>query len=189
MQTHDVDILLRQAETQYDGLLTVMSMCDATAASQKQLIETIKFLREENRKKDQRILELESKLYRFTNPQQKVSISLDKPSDKHLYNALVTIRPYVHHLGDWYFIERICYEQRLIKFARINDHTAFIDKLAEWGIVVQKSNTKLNANHLSKGAVLDDSSLFPNWKLKSGIPCPDNKISLISRFLSFFPGA
>lgn len=187
MQLENVDILLRQAETQYEGLRAVMSMCDASASSQKQLIETIKLLREDNRKKGKRILELESQLSKLTNPNNFMQIPSDSSSDRLLYNALTAIRPYVHHLGDWYLIERICYEQRLIKFAHINDHTAFIDKLNEWGISVQKSNTKLNANHLSKGAILDNVAVFPYWKLKSGLPCPDKKITLIHRFLSLFP--
>ncbi len=187
MQTDSVDILLRQAETQNEGLYAVMSMCDTISKSQKQYIETIKLLRQACDDKDKRIRELELKLSQLSNSPTTIPIPIDNQSDKRLFNALVKIKAYVRNFSDWYFIERICYEKRLINFARINDHIAFVNKLNEWGINVHNSKHALNANHISKGAKIDDSSLYPNWKLKDGTACPDNKLSLVRRFLSFFP--
>lgn len=187
MHTDDVDILLRKAETEYDGLVAVASMCDNTAKSHLEYINTIKQLRQECVDKDNCIRELKAQIAILrANSQNPTSVPIDNPSDKRLYDALLKIKPSIYHFSDWYFIERICYEKRLITFAHVNDHKAFIDKLQSWGIDVRTSKSALNANHLNKGAHLDNLSRYPNWKLKDGTACPDKKISLVRRFLSFF---
>lgn len=188
MQDQDVDILLRNGETEHSGLLAVMSMCGDLAKSVDKYTSKIKQQQQTIQEQAEYIRELKAQIATLrANSQNPSSVPIDNPSDKRLYDGLVKIKPYVRHLGDWYFIERICYEKQLITFAHVNDHKAFIDKLHSWGIDVHKTKHALNANHLSKGAILNDLSLYPNWKLKDDTACPDNKISLVQRFLSFFP--
>ena len=173
MQDQDVDILLRNGETEHSGLLAVMSMCGDLAKSVDKYTSTIKQQQQTIQEQAECIREL------------KAQIAILRANSR-LYDAFQKIKPSIYHFSDWYFIERICYEKRLITFAHINDHKAFIDKLHSWGIDVRTSKSALNANHLNKGAHLDNLSRYPNWKLKDGTACPDKKISLVRRFLSFF---
>lgn len=187
MQDQDVDILLRNGETEHSGLLAVMSMCGDLAKSVDKYTSKIKQQQQTIQEQAEYIRELKAQIATLrANSQNPTSVPIDNPSDKRLYDALLKIKPSIFHFSDWYFIERICYEKRLITFAHVNDHKAFIDKLQSWGIDVRKPKSTLNANHLNKGAHLDNLSRYPNWKLKDGTACPDKKISLVRRFLSFF---
>ena len=112
-----------------------------------------------------------------------------------LPRATMAMKPKIRFFGDWYLIERICYEHQLIRFAHLNDHATFIECLKHWNIsITKKSDPKqpdlsisLDANHLSKGAgryKLTDTSRFPDWKTTDHRPIPDSKLNLIRHFLS-----
>ena len=100
-----------------------------------------------------------------------------------LKEAIEAIKDRIHTLGDWFFIERISFEEKLIVYRHINEHQAFIDKIKRWHIIIRKRKP-LDANHLSKGNRLSDTSRFPDWKLKDGTPCPDKYKDLASDFLN-----
>ena len=110
-------------------------------------------------------------------------------------DAIRAIKSYIRSYGDWYLIERICYERNLIRLVHSNDHSGFIEQLAFWHIDIRISKgsgktpaSKLDANHLSKGARslnLSPTSRFPEWRTLSGMPVPDKKLNIVHRFLSF----
>ena len=195
---HDgMEILRQLAETVPDRPHTGVRDGDSFSPFQQQLLAAINQQTAAINLQNQTLSEIAKLLHSFSPAAltQQLQPAKPKTSLPPLVQALVTMKSRIHFLGDWYLIERICYERGLIRFAHLNDHAAFIDYLAHYHLIISKSRTtpqgvvttKLDANHLSKGANalrLAPNTTFPNWKTLSGTPVPDKKIHLVTHFLS-----